>query len=460
MNRAATIYKPSRADVFIGQVLPPDRLHDVVSSMPAHVKPERFQRNLVTAITQHPRLLECDPIQVFNEVSKAAALGLYLDPQLGEAYLITGFSNGRYVPQLRLGYRGLIKLARQSGEVSDVYAHDVCANDKFKMTLGTDKAIYHEPDYQTDRGEIGLYYAVVKFSNGATDFEPMSIKEIHRIRDRSDGWKAFKAGKIKSTPWATDEGEMSKKTVLRRLLKRMPQSPELADALRIEDAEYSDPPNLPQRPTLASRLAPAIGKRDGFSLEHVQIETSAADAHSQPDRMENMAGPSNGGDHVTASTLPDHAGSDPGAETGQAGERPAPVSNSSQPLPPVDAETDKPASEPNPSALGAGTNPESSGGSLTDDGEQAGADQDKPGAGLPPGWQAIYVKAMNAASDRPKSLQSRHTEALKTIGGEPSEADLEEMRAIYALRQRNLKGEISAEDYKAMLREIVGDVAP
>jgi hypothetical protein len=70
-------------------------------------------------------------------------------------------------------------------------------------------------------------------------------------------------------------------------------------------------------------------------------EASAADAHSQPNRMENVAGPSNGGDHVTASTLPDHAEANPGAETGQAGERPAPVSNSSQPVSsPVDAETD------------------------------------------------------------------------------------------------------------------------
>lgn len=187
------------------------------------------------------------------------------------------------------------------------------------------------------------------------------------------------------------------------------------------------------------------------------IEQSLVFKDSQPDRMENMAGPSDGGDHVTASTLPDHAGANPGTSTGQAGERPSPVSNSSQPTS-SPAETDKPASEPNPSAPDAGTNSESSGGSLTDDGVQAGAGPDKPGAGLPAGWQTTYVKAMNAASDRPKSLPTRHTEALKTIGGEPSEADLEEMRAIYALRQRNLKGEISADDYQSMLREIVGDV--
>jgi len=283
MNTAVSVAKPTRTDVFIGQVLPPDRLRDIVSSMPSHVKPERFQRNLVVAITQHPRLLECNPVQVFNEVSKAAALGLYLDPQLGEAYLITGFSDGRYVPQLRLGYRGLIKLARQSGEVSDVYAHDVCANDKFRMKLGTDKTIDHEPDYMHERGEIGLYYAVVKFTNGSTDFEPMSIKEIHRIRDRSDGWRAFQAKKIKSTPWATDEGEMSKKTVLRRLLKRIPQSPELADALRIEDADFTVDAEVVNRPSLSSRLASQIGhSREGFSLEHVQIETGSTDARLQP----------------------------------------------------------------------------------------------------------------------------------------------------------------------------------
>ncbi|WP_458756657.1 recombinase RecT [Afipia sp. TerB] len=168
MNTEVAIAQPSKADVFIGQVLPPDRMEAVLASLPDHVKPERFKRNLVVAVTQHPQLLDCDPLAVFNEVSKAAALGLYMDPQLGEAYLISGFSNGRRVPQLRLGYRGLIKLARQSGQIATVYAHEVCANDKFKMTLGTSKHIDHEPDLMGERGEIGLYYAVVKFADGNT----------------------------------------------------------------------------------------------------------------------------------------------------------------------------------------------------------------------------------------------------------------------------------------------------
>lgn len=372
MNTAVVLPKQqTRAEIFVGEVLPPDRLETVLSQLPAHVKPERFQRNLVVAITQHPRLLDCDPVAVFNEVSKAAALGLYFDPQLGEAYLITGFSNGRYVPQLRLGYRGLIKLTRQSGAIATVYAHDVCANDKFKMSLGTNKFLEHEPDYLNERGEIGLYYAVVKFSDGETDFEPMSLKDIHRIRDRSDGWRAFKAGKIKSTPWGTDEGEMAKKTVLRRLLKRLPQSPEIADALRIDDEDFREiDDQQPTRLPLAARLV-APDHAPGFSIEHVEIETNA---------------------------------------------------NSSQAVSPsTPTETDTPATS-NPPAEVAGTQsselPEEASEGTGNGKDRSGGDSSSaaPAPSLPEGWQITYAAALRRAQ-KPESLSKYATQYWQQYGG-------------------------------------------
>jgi recombination protein RecT len=270
---AVALSPPTRIDVFIGEVLPPDRMNVLVQTLPAHVKPERFQRNLFIAVAQHPKLLNCHPAAVFNEVSKAAALGLYLDPQLGEAYLITGMSNGSVVPQLRLGYRGLIKLGRQSGDVADVYAHEVHANDRFECVLGDNKRLTHTPDFMADRGSVVLYYAVVKFRDGHSDFEPMNVAAIHRIRDRSDGWRAYKAGRIKSTPWQTDEEEMAKKTVIRRLMKRIPQSPELAEAFRIEDADFREGPEPAPRLTLVERLrARGTSSSEGFSPEHVERE--------------------------------------------------------------------------------------------------------------------------------------------------------------------------------------------
>lgn len=255
MNQVATTNKPTKLDQMRMEILPPDRERDFFASLPAHVKPERFMRNLDNALMSNPDLMECDARLIFREVSKAAALGLYLDPQLGEAYLITAWNGKkkRKEPQLRIGYRGLIKLGRQSGEISQIYAHEVHANDTFKAVLGDDKKLIHEPDIFGERGPIVGYYAVVKYKDGDTDFEPLTIAQAHSIRDRSDGWKAFQAGKIKSTPWGTDDVEMSKKTAIRRLTKRIPQSPELAEAIRIEDAaehpEFSTAPSLqPPRP--------------------------------------------------------------------------------------------------------------------------------------------------------------------------------------------------------------------
>lgn len=272
--------KTTRLDAFRMEVLPPEKRTELVAGMPPHVRPERFERNLVNAIMQTPEIMDLDPRLVFREVSKAAALGLYLDPQLGEAYLITSWNGKarRKEPQLRIGYRGLIKLGRQSGEISMIYAHEVCEQDFLDVDQGADKKLVHKPKLFTDRGAVIGYYAVVKYKDGDFDFEPLSIPQAHKIRDRSDGWKAFQDGKIKSTPWATDEDEMSKKTAIRRLAKRIPQSPELADALRIEDdAEHSEmrditPPKPPAPPAPPKESAPVENdepEHEGETIDHV-----------------------------------------------------------------------------------------------------------------------------------------------------------------------------------------------
>jgi phage RecT family recombinase len=238
MNAVTPTQKSTPVEVYVGQVLPPEKATDLFKSLPRHISPDRFERNLHNALMNNPDLMKADPRLVYREISKAVSLGLLLDPQLGEAYLIMAWNGkaSRLEPQLRVGYRGLIKLGRQSGEITSIYAHEVCQNDFIECVLGDEKRLVHKPDLFGNRGPIVGYYAVVKYEGGETDFEPMTVAQVHEIRDRSDGWKAFKAEKIRSTPWSTDEVEMAKKTVIRRLVKRVPQSPELQEAIKIEDA--------------------------------------------------------------------------------------------------------------------------------------------------------------------------------------------------------------------------------
>jgi recombination protein RecT len=261
---------------YVARVLPPGKRTDIARALPSHVSPERFERNLANAVMSQPKLRDCDPNEVFFEVMKLAALGLLLDPQLGEAYLIA--DNNKKV-QARVGYRGLIKLAKQSDVVTNVYAHDVCAEDFIQIELGTNKHIKHEVDYTRSRGEARAFYAVVEFKDGPPDFEVMTLDEINAIRDRSDAWKAYQRKLLKSTPWATDPGEMAKKTVLRRLLKRVPMAPERAETLAAllagEDAsEFGSLRDVtPRQPSIQHRLRGPQGQ--GFSTQHVAHEMSS-----------------------------------------------------------------------------------------------------------------------------------------------------------------------------------------
>jgi recombination protein RecT len=241
MNEPVPVRKASQVEVYVSEVLPEDS--PVLRALPSGVDPKRFKNSLQIALMMNPALLKCDPRLTFREVARVANYGLSLDPSMGEAWLILRRSSktGRDEPQAQLGYRGKLKLARQSGEVTRIAAYPVTeksvAEGRFKVTL---REIFYEPDvFNDDTPPVG-YFAFVIYKDGSEDFETMSVREIYKIRDRSDGYRAFKKGSIKSTPWSEFEGEMAKKTVLSRLLKRVPMSADIMEFLREDEvADYT-----------------------------------------------------------------------------------------------------------------------------------------------------------------------------------------------------------------------------
>jgi recombinational DNA repair protein RecT len=91
-------------------------------------------------------------------------------------------------------------------------------------------------------------------TSGVEKHEVMTKAEIDKVRDeKSEAYKAFKAGKIKSTPWDSDYSEMAKKTVFRRCSKWLPLSAEILDASGTDDRDYIDAESRPvDRPTIDS----------------------------------------------------------------------------------------------------------------------------------------------------------------------------------------------------------------
>jgi recombinational DNA repair protein RecT len=69
----------------------------------------------------------------------------------------------------------------------------------------------------------------------------MTAGEVHDIREKSDAYKAYKNQKTKTCIWVDNEGEMFRKTVLRRIFKHLPKSnnsDRVANAFSLWDNDF------------------------------------------------------------------------------------------------------------------------------------------------------------------------------------------------------------------------------
>lgn len=189
--------------------------------LPKHITPERLARVALVAIQNTPKLLECDRQSLYLAILRSAQLGLEPDGILGQAYLIPYGKQVQFIP----GYKGLIDLARRSGEVTNIIAKEVCENDEFEVDYALEIPFKHKPLLKGDRGEVTHFWALAKFKDGGFHWDYMTREEVEAIRDRSSGWQsAKKYNKTKDSPWEAHFVEMGKKTAIRRIAKYLPMS--------------------------------------------------------------------------------------------------------------------------------------------------------------------------------------------------------------------------------------------
>jgi recombination protein RecT len=206
-----------------------DKMRDDISAvLPRHVSFDRFRRVVLTAVQQQPTILDCIPKTVFASCLQCAKDGLIPDGREAALVVFKGKSGAtcQYMPMVN----GLIKLARQSGEISTLTAQIVYEKDRFELDLASDTRPTHEPFLDGDRGKFRIAYALAVFRDGTHQLEVMTKADIEKIRNIS---RAKDNG-----PWKDHWNEMARKTVLRRLMKYLSLSPELANAIAADDSTY------------------------------------------------------------------------------------------------------------------------------------------------------------------------------------------------------------------------------
>jgi len=195
---------------------------EFAKALPKHITPERMLRVAMTAVQNTPKLLDCDKTSLYSAIMRSAQLGLEPDGILGQAYLIpfnkkfndNGTWKSKLEVQFIVGYRGLIDLARRSGDVSNIIAKEVYANDIFDVDWSQDMPFTHKPCMSGERGEVTHFWALAKFKDGGFHWDYMSKQEVEAIRDKGN----------RNPVWEQYFIEMGKKTVIRRIAKYLPMS--------------------------------------------------------------------------------------------------------------------------------------------------------------------------------------------------------------------------------------------
>jgi len=181
------------------------------------------------------------PASFIRCVIEAAELGLAIDGRLAHAVVYKNTikdANGRDIKveeaQLQIDYKGLIAVARRTNMIRDCWARVVHKNDTFAISEDNGQCTYHYSPALGDPGPVIGAIAVVLLPDGTCRHEYMRNADIDGIRARSKSWK-YGGG-----PWKTDDGEMRKKTVIRRLLKMYAEDPAVIRAIELDDMDYED----------------------------------------------------------------------------------------------------------------------------------------------------------------------------------------------------------------------------
>lgn len=233
----------------------------VQSMVPKHMTPERLMRVALASISRTPKLATCAIESIVGAVTACAVMGL--EPNLiGHAYLVP-FWNGKancMEAQFIIGYKGAIELVRRTGEVSKINAIDVYENDFFYYEYGVNERIIHVPlemvevkatmdskfaehikgypkylnGIPKNRGKIIAHYAYYQLKDGSSGFFPMTSEQA------LEHAKTFSKSKSKTGelygPWVDHFNAMAKKTCIKEMIKYMPISIEVQEALAKDEA--------------------------------------------------------------------------------------------------------------------------------------------------------------------------------------------------------------------------------
>lgn len=221
---AVTNQKPANAVAEFSRFM--DKLKPQMAlALPKHMNADRMSRLALTAFSSTPALQKCSTNSIAASIMTAAQLGL--EPGInGQGYLIPYKDTCTFVP----GWKGLVDLVARAGRAT-VWTGAVYPGDKFDYQLGDEPFCRHQP------GDGGEEFTHVYAIGRVRDAQMPVIEVWTRGKVLKHLNQYNKVGGRHYAHASESNFEMyARKVALLQVLKYMPSSIELSNALTVSHA--------------------------------------------------------------------------------------------------------------------------------------------------------------------------------------------------------------------------------
>lgn len=201
---------------------------------------QSFITSILQVVTNDKLLAVADPYSVYNAACTAAVMGLPINPNLGQAYIIGYKDNrrgGQVFAQFQMGWKGLVQLAQRTMQYKTLHTTEVYENqfESYNYMTGELKMKNVAPDFKTKVVGFVSYFSLL---SGFEKTFYMTEEEMRQHAHRFS--QSYRNG---TGQWADETGYvgMGKKTVLKlNLDKYGPKSIEMQKAIQLDQAVIND----------------------------------------------------------------------------------------------------------------------------------------------------------------------------------------------------------------------------
>jgi len=178
------------------------------------------------------KLRECHPQSILDACVNVAQLGLDLSPNLSHAYLVpfkAKKENKVASVQLIISARGYTALLARTGW--SIKSFIVTDSDEFDYRMdGFEETITFVKDLDSNENKFRYAVAMAKSPSGELFIDVMNASQIDKHRLVSSNQSGAKSG-----VWLDWFDEMAKKTVIKKLVKKLPIGENIANAVANDD---------------------------------------------------------------------------------------------------------------------------------------------------------------------------------------------------------------------------------